>query len=67
MLPKSMAFRLNQIFDGMIAYTTVALATKSYFHFELKTFWPSAISSLHQYKKAWCQNISISEFFKLII
>ncbi len=37
-LPKSIAFRLSQIVDEIIAYATVAMATEWDFYFEFETF-----------------------------
>ncbi len=45
-LPKSMTFRLGHILDESLAYTTIAMTTKSEFYFEFKTMLP--MPSLHQ-------------------
>ncbi len=43
-----MAFRLSHILDGIVAYTAIAMAIKSDFQFEFKTFELSAAPLLHQ-------------------
>ena len=39
---------MSKILDGIVEFTAIAMATKSDFHFEFKTIWPSAAPSLHQ-------------------
>ncbi len=43
-----MAFRFSHILDGIVAYTAVAMATRSDFQFEFKTFGPTTAPSPHQ-------------------